>query len=420
MLTQSSELNTQSPPGPADTILGTQPGRFVPESAAPSRASMFGPRGCWARPGGPLVVADTGNHRVLIWRTLPRDDATPPDLLLGQPNFSSDDRNRGGAVSARSLFVPTGVLIWQGSLIVADAWNHRVLIWREVPAESDTPAEIVLGQAAMGDGELNRGGSPRDDTLYWPYGVASDGRRLYVADSNNRRVLIWNGLPCESGQPADLVLGQPDFRSGEENAGGAPTAASMRWPHALASDGERLLLADAGNNRLLIWDRLPAETNAPADLVLGQPDFTAVADNQGYNLGRSTLRFPYAVALWGDRIVVADTGNSRLMIWDDREPRTENQEPTTLDDRRAMRNAELSSFARRPSPFANGAPADAVFGQVSFTQNGENRWKLAGRDTLCWPYGLSAVDGVLAVADSGNNRVLLWHDEEPGDERHPT
>lgn len=64
----------------------------------------------------------------------------------------------------------------------------------------------------------------------------------------------------------------------------------------------------------------------------------------------------------------------------------------------------------------NGRPADAVFGQSDFGQNGENRWKLAGRDTLCWPYGISAVDGVLAVADSGNNRVLLWDGEEPGDE----
>ena len=41
---------------PADTILGTQPGRFVPVSAAPERGSMFGPRGVWAQPGGPLRV----------------------------------------------------------------------------------------------------------------------------------------------------------------------------------------------------------------------------------------------------------------------------------------------------------------------------------------------------------------------------
>ena len=365
-------------PGPADVILGVQPGQLIPESAAPSRASMFGPRGCWAHPDGPLVVADTGNHRLLIWHTLPTRDATKPDLVLGQPNFDTDDRNAGGQVNARSLFVPTGVLVWKGRLIVADSWNHRVLIWHKVPQESDVPADLALGQASLGASGLNRGGTPRADTLYWPYGIATDGVRLYVADSNNRRVLIWNDLPFEMGQPADLVLGQPDFESGAENAGGAPTASSMRWPHALASDGKRLLLADAGNNRVLVWNELPTANNTPADLVLGQSNFREVMDNRGYQISSSSLRFPYAVVLFGERVVVADTGNSRLLTWGQ----------DALED---------------------GAAAETVFGQHDFLQSGENRWRVAGRDTLCWPYGLSAAGGVLAVADSGNNRLLLWH-----------
>jgi DNA-binding beta-propeller fold protein YncE len=282
--------------------------------------------------------------------------------------------------------VPTGVLFWQGRLLVTDAWNHRVLVWRGLPTDHGQPADFALGQATLGAGELNRGGSPRADTLYWPYGLATDGTRLYVADSNNRRVLVWHAMPDACGQPADMVLGQNDFAQGEENAGGAPTAASMRWPHSIASDGARLLVADAGNNRVLVWNELPRTSNQPADMVLGQNDFAAVSDNQGYRLGPATLRFPYAVALWNDQIVVADTGNSRLMLWDD--------------------HAGLRS----------GALADGVFGQADFLQNGENRWKLAGRDTLCWPYGLSSCAGVLAIADSGNNRVLLWHGPGGGDD----
>jgi hypothetical protein len=344
---------------------------------------MFGPRGCWAEPGGPLIVADTGNHRVLIWRELPRADATLPDLVLGQPDFSSDGRNRGGAPGPNTLHVPTGVLLWRGCLVLADSWNHRVLIWREVPLHAATPADLVLGQRSMEAGELNRGGIPAPDSFYWPYGLATDGQRLYVADSNNRRVLIWNDLPQTDGQPADLVLGQASFTMGEENAGGTPNASSMRWPHGIATDGTRLLLADAGNNRVLVWNQLPRTANAPADLVLGQPNFGAVSDNQGYHLGQATLRFPYAVALWQGKIMVADTGNSRIMCWEN-------------------------------SP-ATGDPAAEVFGQVDFNQNGENRWKLSGRDTLCWPYGISSVGGVLAVADSGNNRVLLWHATEAAD-----
>jgi len=53
-------------------------------------------------------------------------------------------------------------------------------------------------------------------------------------------------------------------------------------------------------------------------------------------------------------------------------------------------------------------PPDHVIGQDSFEGNGENRWKAVTSETLCWPYGICLHDGKLAVADSGNNRVMIW------------
>ena len=38
-------------------------------------------------------------------------------------------------------------------------------------------------------------------------------------------------------------------------------------------------------------------------------------------------------------------------------------------------------------------------------------WDRVDADTLCWPYGLDWLGGetdLLAVADSGNNRVVVW------------
>jgi hypothetical protein len=49
-----------------------------------------------------------------------------------------------------------------------------------------------------------------------------------------------------------------------------------------------------------------------------------------------------------------------------------------------------------------------VLGQPDFATAGENRWSAVDHDTLCWPYGLSLRGDRLAVADSGNNRVMLW------------
>ena len=52
--------------------------------------------------------------------------------------------------------------------------------------------------------------------------------------------------------------------------------------------------------------------------------------------------------------------------------------------------------------------ATRLAGQPGFGDKGDNRWATTARDSLCWPYGVSACGPSVAVADSGNNRVLLW------------
>ena len=59
-------------------------------------------------------------------------------------------------------------------------------------------------------------------------------------------------------------------------------------------------------------------------------------------------------------------------------------------------------------PRATGAPAAEVLGQDGFDGGGENRWESVRDETLCWPYGIALSGSTLAVADSGNNRVVLW------------
>jgi len=55
-----------------------------------------------------------------------------------------------------------------------------------------------------------------------------------------------------------------------------------------------------------------------------------------------------------------------------------------------------------------GADATALTGQLSFHDKGDNRWQPQVADSLCWPYGLQVCGDLAVVADSGNNRVLLW------------
>jgi hypothetical protein len=75
---------------------------------------------------------------------------------------------------------------------------------------------------------------------------------------------------------------------------------SMRWPHGLALRGDLLCVADAGNNRVMVWRALPRTNGQPCEAVLGQPSMGAADHNQAdYLPGPTTLNMPYASAwLW--------------------------------------------------------------------------------------------------------------------------
>ncbi|BAY13781.1 hypothetical protein [Calothrix sp. NIES-2098] len=369
----------------AEVILGDilQPGQLaIP--LAPSPTTLFGPRGaCLLSETGPLWVSDTGHHRLLGWRNLPTTDSQSADWIIGQPDFYHEGQNAKGTPGKATLSVPTGICACGEGLAVADAWNHRVLIWKKVPEDSNVPADLVLGQANFTNNEPNRGSqAAAANTMHWPYGILYHQGRLFVADTGNRRVLIWQQLPIENGQPADLVLGQSDMISRNENGGGSPTAASMRWGHDITFWGDNLVVADAGNNRVMIWQGMPIENNAACAVVLGQKSFDAVEINQGvYFPSASSLSMPYGVDVAGDWLVVADTANSRLLGW---------KKPGSI----------LS---------LQGVAADAVTGQTNFKNKGENRdFGLPTRDSLNWCYGIKICGKTAVIADSGNNRILLW------------
>ena len=355
---------------------------------SPAADTLFGPRGaCLLADIGPLWIADTGHHRLLGWRSLPTMDGQPADWVIGQPDFNSEGQNAKGNPTAQSVAVPTGICRCGDGMAVADAWNHRVLIWHQVPQDSHAPADVVLGQADFSGNSPNRGrDEPTAATLHWPYGIFFYEGYVYVADTGNRRVLAWQGIPQQQGQPADLVLGQAGFTTRNENGGGAPTASSMRWPHSLTQWQGNLVLADAGNNRLMIWSGLPSDNNLPCQIVLGQANYQAVELNRGeyFPLDRS-FNMPYGVAAAGAWLVAADTANSRLIGWHC--PDLDLEQLSTLPD----------------------LPADGLLGQVTYRQKGENRdYGAALRDSLCWPYGIQICGDMAVISDSGNNRVMLW------------
>ncbi len=370
------------PPGagyePVRWIGGSSSMGLALPDASPTPSTMYAPRGV-CQTDDALIVADTGNHRVLVWQAaLPSDDHADADVVIGQPDMTTE--------GPKLLFLPTGLVVLpDGRFVVADAWHHRLLVWDELADAGSKPPAVVLGQdPTAGLDGVDEGCGPQ--RFYWPFGIALVDGVFWVADTGNRRVVGWvDGLP-DPGRGADIVLGQPDLVSRGENRDSHVGADTMRWPHAITSTGGWFFVADAGNHRVLGW-RGDLERDRPADAVLGQPDVTSAFESPYRPQGPSSFRFPYAIASDRDgRLFVGDTSNNRV---------------GTIDDVAGVLGAHPA-----------GAPLDRVLGQPGFDDIGENRWDRVEHDTFCWPYGLSYHEhherGRLAVADSGNNRVMIW------------
>ena len=110
-------------------------------------------------------------------------------------------------------------------------------------------ASTAVGQPNMTSRTYNNGGIGAN-TLYYPAGVYSDGTKLFVVDAKNNRVLIYNTIPTSNGASADVVVGQPDMASNTANNGGIG-ANTLSYPYGVYSDGTKLFVADTNNNRVL-------------------------------------------------------------------------------------------------------------------------------------------------------------------------
>lgn len=216
-----------------------------------------------------IVTADTENNRVTImdanWPEGFPDFGPPLNTVLGQANAVSCAANRGGLVNRGSMSRPQGLWTNGVRLAVADTDNHRVLLWSGFPrgaAPGDLAGpqpDLVLGQNVFTSSAANRGGTPSLATLNRPTSVASDGTRLAIADSGNNRVLIWLTWPTSQGQPADVVLGQPDGSSVVANASafgtpGTPNSRGLKNPSGLHFHEGKLYVTDRDNHRILIFN----------------------------------------------------------------------------------------------------------------------------------------------------------------------
>ncbi len=334
--------------GTASLVLG-QPD-FTSTNQSLKANGLRNPTGV-ATDGKILVVADTDNNRVLIWNSLPTANGQPADVVVGQADFTHNTTSV--PPTQTSLRGPEGVWLSNGKLFIADTQDNRILIYNKVPTTNNAPADVVVGQAsftAFVQPDLTASQpTTAANNMQTPISVSSDGVRLFVCDLGQNRVLIYNTVPTANGASADVALGQPDLVSAVENnaysvvdatvdSAGNPTKLTkvlcdsngvdsannatfprrcgytLSFPRFALSDGKRLFVADGGNDRVLIYNKIPTASGTKADIIIGQPD--EFSDNTGLNPdGTDAFQTPTSLAWDGTNLYVSDGYNRRVEIF---------------------------------------------------------------------------------------------------------
>jgi DNA-binding beta-propeller fold protein YncE len=281
---------------------------------------------------GKLAVPDYWNHRVLLFDLNPDGSLVNrrASALIGQARF--DEMEIGCAADrlnypAACAFDPAGRL-----LFVADSFNHRVL---QFDMRSPRRAVRVYGQSDFEGWGFDAATTPRvvrkanrqdpflhqpnERGMFFPRGVACDGKRLFVSDYDNQRILVFNIDGSENGPTAIAVLGQNDFTQCKANRGGKAGLDTVNFPSALALDegARHLIVADSANRRALIFDISGEIKNGmPAVAAASLPPLP-----QGEHPFGADERWPINGAVSvatgpGSQIFLTDREGYRVLVYD--------------------------------------------------------------------------------------------------------
>ena len=276
-------------------LISTSPGRSATQLRDPYNAILDA--------AGNLWVSDTFNDRVLEF-VPPFTNEMSATVVLGQPDFTSDTFNLPGPKTSVGLAEPHGLAFDKsGHLWVADSYDNRVVEFTP-PFQNGMAFTLEMKQL-----QQNGPGACGDvqETLCGPSDLTFDSAgNLWVVDGDNNRVLRYSA-PLVNEQTPDLVIGQADFTT--STSGRTATNFSLPWGLAFDSGGN-LWIADAINLRVLRFSP-PFSNGQPANLVLGQKDFTSFdnSDNPGAVSNGRGLGFDangnlYAVDAWFRRVMI--------------------------------------------------------------------------------------------------------------------
>jgi DNA-binding beta-propeller fold protein YncE len=208
-----------------------------------------------------LFVADTNCNRVTVYNVAPGftngENANTTSGLLGQTSFTANTLHH----TATGMDGPTGVAYdpVNQRLFVGDQFNFRVTVYSAAPGFTNgESASYVLGQSTF----TGHTGGTTQSSMGGPEILSFDANnsRLFVADNENSRVLVFNVAPSAvaNDENASYVIGAANFTTNnnsttqstlelDENAN---YVSSAKYDPATG----RLFVSDADNNRVMIFE----------------------------------------------------------------------------------------------------------------------------------------------------------------------
>jgi hypothetical protein len=239
--------------------------------------------------GGRLYVADTGNHAVRAVDLKARRVETVAGT--GEPGRWLE---RGGQVRAVALRSPWDVLALGEALYIAVAGSHQ--IWRLDQKTGELASWAGSGAEALHDG-------PRAQAaLAQPSGLATDGRRLYFADSETSAI---RSVELDGAGSVETLVGTGLFDFGDRDGEG--DAVRLQHPLGVAwRDGE-LFVADTYNGKIKVVE----------------PERRSARTWAG---GRGELWEPGGLSIAAQLLYIADTNHHRIAVTPLDTPRLETLE----------------------------------------------------------------------------------------------
>ncbi|MBL8024699.1 MAG: gliding motility-associated C-terminal domain-containing protein [Elusimicrobia bacterium] len=287
----------------ADYVLGQT--NFTNQDIMTNQYSIYTPTGlAFDAATNRLFVVAQRHHRVMVFDVASITNGENAIHVLGQPSFTTS----GTANTQSGLNDPYGVALEPGTsrLYVTASGNNRVLVYDVSTITDGEDAIHVLGQPNF----TSQPSSLAQNRLRTPTSVTHDGNNhLYVADYGNNRVMVFDTAVITDGENAVNVLGQPDFTSATVSL---TAAAFTPWSVAIDRTVNRLFVSDTTNNRILVFDTTIITDGEDAINVLGQTDFTT--GTEGYNAGKLNFPMGIVFEPGMNRLYIADQENNRVLV----------------------------------------------------------------------------------------------------------